>query len=336
MEHNAVTVNLHRLREQRLKKRLDQIESTMLFGGDVYVSSIVREYRASTLGDQVALMVRELVGHVDNLQKAFFVFGGENGDEIAREAVLGFGGEWPLIAGEMDALGIDALLTCDLSELPTALLEEQRKVVEAFFYCAVCACLCPAKDWRTGRLQKGQSVGKLRGIIRETTPLESGRPLAKPDDPNLEYPILGTPNKDDLFSLMDALYAARNADVRAEEEDPLLLPAELEQNQFTKAVNDWFDEVKIESELFGRYDVLCTSFTKSNLPQGAHSNFAMMWGTWLPSGFTELADEALEQFLGDRGLSRVLDDDLYIGAYDHLDMAKYEIDSELLRRMREQ
>ena len=102
---------------------------------------------------------------------------------------------------------------------------------------------------------------------------------------------------------------------------------------FGENARTWAAEVGGMDELFAQYRIVREGFFGQNLPQGAHEGFGNEQHVWVAEGFGGLADGALETLLGERGVSRSADDDLFFQTFGYLDEAKYRMDELILQRM---
>lgn len=104
--------------------------------------------------------------------------------------------------------------------------------------------------------------------------------------------------------------------------------------EFRAQARAWAHEYGDVDGLFEQYRIVRQGFFGAALPRGACKGFRATYGVWAAEGFDELADGALESLLGERGLSRSMDDDLFHQTFGYLDEAKYLMDVLLMQRMR--
>ena len=101
-------------------------------------------------------------------------------------------------------------------------------------------------------------------------------------------------------------------------------------NELCDSIRGWVDATGCADELFAQYGVLRRLFFEGFLPAGAYEGFGSMWGTLNVEGFERLAEGALERFLGEAGVSRTMNDALFMHAFNQLDEVKYRLDTMLL------
>ena len=95
----------------------------------------------------------------------------------------------------------------------------------------------------------------------------------------------------------------------------------------------WVRETQCADELFRQFAVLRAGFFESWLPCGTGGGSFSNVDLPLPRDFGELVQMAIELLLGDEGVSRTMNDDLYAEIFAYLDEAKYRMDSLLLREL---
>ena len=104
---------------------------------------------------------------------------------------------------------------------------------------------------------------------------------------------------------------------------------------FLRDVRAWLEKTGLADELFGQYGRLRELYFDVAMPSGADQSYFMDSSYQLfANGTRELVLEALEVLLGEVGLSRTMDDELYFRTFNELDDIKYFIDTTLLRRLR--
>ena len=103
--------------------------------------------------------------------------------------------------------------------------------------------------------------------------------------------------------------------------------------RYQRDARAWASETQCADELFRQFAVLRAGFFESWLPCGTGGGSFSKVDLPLPRDFGELIQMAIELLLGDEGVSRTMNDELYAEIFAYLDEAKYRMDSFLLKEL---
>lgn len=183
MEHAIATLSFYQARRNRLEQRLKQIRE-IIMGDDIRIFDLVAHVGGKDLLDCLRATTNKLVENTDELQKAFYVWGyyddGING-YVCEEWNSSAQEEWARLVKDAPTYSDEMLkkvVSIDLRTLPTTLSSDERDLLYAFYYCALCTCMCPAfktdgvEDWIVGQSFEC-TVGQLRALLSASAYIES-------------------------------------------------------------------------------------------------------------------------------------------------------------------